>query len=397
MRRLFTLKPELRTDKPNTRGLCPVVLVLHIHKVRRRFPLYRYLLPAQWDGTVGRPKRSYPGYAVLCTYLAAQEQKAGDLLNTMFDAGTVGVTEATEALKNALLPEGAKEVEAPGLAADVHAYMDMLMADDVFTRKWSAGTLKARKSNVRMLHKYLPAPMPFDAVSSRVLTALTDRLCSEQGQSPQTANNMTRPLRLAFSHAFQRGVTTHNPFALWDKPKALDLGKRVPLTLKQCDAISKITKDTDPYIAATAAYFLLECYSGLRQSDWNSWTVEDTGAKKYLRLAATQKTGEPIRLLLDNSPRLSAIVALIGERFPQYAYTQQAANRALKVIAGKAKLTCKLTTHVGRHTAATLLDDTGFSEAEIADVLGVTVAVVRGYITPNRSKANRAFEKKGGI
>ena len=397
MARLYTLKPELRKDKANRRGECPIVLVLHMHGVRRRIPLGRYLKPEQWDTSAGMPRRGYAGYATLATTLTTKEQKAKDALDDLLETGTVSVGAAVDTIRAAILPPGAT-LPAAMVGPDVLEYMQSVFKEANTIAELGAATLKQRKSQIHILSSVLPAGKSFEDITPQQLTGLIDRLRRERAISPQSAKNILRPLKEAFKHAIARGITTSNPFASWEKPKDKRVVRRIPLTLEECARIRKEANDPNHYYASTAAYFLLECYSGLRQSDWSSWQMEKgADGKKYLRLHGTQKTKEPVRLLLNYSPRLSEIVELIGSRFPKYEYTQQAANRALKQIQKAAGIKQALSTHVGRHTAATLLDDAGFSEAEIADVLGISLGTVRIYVTPNRSKANRAFEQRGGI
>ena len=57
----------------------------------------------------------------------------------------------------------------------------------------------------------------------------------------------------------------------------------------------------------------------------------------------------------------------------------------------------KLTTHVGRHTCATLLGEAGWNDNQIAEVLGVTPQTVAIYRKNTRQGIKNIQEKLGGL
>ena len=61
------------------------------------------------------------------------------------------------------------------------------------------------------------------------------------------------------------------------------------------------------------------------------------------------------------------------------------------------KLGVHLTTHIGRHTCATLLMEMGYSTADVAQVLGISEQTAKTYAKATRQGLENAFRKYGGL
>ena len=81
----------------------------------------------------------------------------------------------------------------------------------------------------------------------------------------------------------------------------------------------------------------------------------------------------------------------------KFTYTEQHTNSTLKIIQGILGISTPLTTHLGRHTCATLFLETGYSIETVAEILGVTIKTVEIYAKTTRRKINSEYDKLGGL
>lgn len=171
------------------------------------------------------------------------------------------------------------------------------------------------------------------------------------------------------------------------------------LTLPEVDSLfnllgsAGLTEREDTILA----FYLVECTSGIRHSDWSRFKVErltDTDALKV----RTKKTGEPVYVPILPDTRLAKIIAYIKDKDYTYHDTETAgANRTLKIIAKMAGISKRITTHTGRHTAGTLYLELGFSREAVGDILGISIQVVDTYAKMTRQKVRNEFAKYGGL
>ncbi len=156
----------------------------------------------------------------------------------------------------------------------------------------------------------------------------------------------------------------------------------------------ELRDDTPARVAAL--YFLVECYGGIRFSDWRGFSVEDHLNGRNFKCTAT-KNGQPVYLPLSKFTQLDKVLRRIQENRLVFEFTSQGTNRKLKSIAQKAGITKEITTHTGRRTFATTLAMLKWSDEAIAQAMAVSVKTARGYIKVLRDHVREEAESKGGI
>lgn len=176
--------------------------------------------------------------------------------------------------------------------------------------------------------------------------------------------------------------------------------ERMYLTLDQTERLAnniyKGEYDSDMELKTVSCYFLVECYSGIRFSDWGKFEVEKLVNQRNLKVRA-KKNGEPVYLPLHIFTRLGRIVDYIMDNNINIKLTEQATNRILKHVGRELKLKFTLTTHVGRHTCGTLLGEMGYTTTQISEVLGITEQTAMTYIKRTRQGLDNAFARHGGL
>jgi len=215
-------------------------------------------------------------------------------------------------------------------------------------------------------------------------------ILSKSGLSENSVWDSFKVLKKFYRLALNEGLVKDNPFVRMESAPKYESIAPEYLTLEELDAIEdcELTKD----LAVVRDYFLLECYSGLRFSDWTRYAIEQIGNERNLKVRA-KKNGEPVYLPIDASPRLKAVI----ERIQPYNYSLEHTNRMLKLIGIAAKLNKNLRTHIGRHTFAVMCATLGLSVETTAELMGITIKVASVYYKVTRTKVKDEFAAWGKI
>ena len=197
-------------------------------------------------------------------------------------------------------------------------------------------------------------------------------------------------LKKFYRLALNEGLVKDNPFVKMESAPKYESIAPEYLTIAELDEIEKCELPEEMKIVRD--YFLLECYSGLRFSDWSRFTIEQIGNESNLKVRA-KKNGEPVYLPIDKSPRLKAVI----DRIKPYPYSLEHTNRMLKLIGLAAKINKNLRTHIGRHTFAVLCAELGLSIETTAELMGITIKVASVYYKITRSRVKDEFAAWGKI
>lgn len=378
---VFGTRLVLRENKKNDVGNCPICIVVTIKGKRITHSTGLRVKKEQWEaGRVVKHPNAVLYNAQIASKLAAIEAE-------LLTSKPADITAARRAITtdDGLFAEYARQA---------------LKEMDV-----SKGTKARWKVALDHVDNYAPAlrwsqvtPDWLRRFNKHLIAAklAPDGLSTVPGMEQSSARIVLVCMRRIFNYAKEHGVTNLYPFAEFKMP-AQGESKRPYLTLEEVDRIHALL-DRDDFtlpMRSTVAHFLLECYSGLRHSDWGKWQTERLIDSESLYLNTT-KTGEPIYLPLSSSPRLKKIVDYIRDNNLQ-PLTNQGANRILLEVARHAKISKGLTTHVARHTFAVQLLERGFSLETVAQAMGVSLRVVSVYAKITRRKVAIEFEKIGGL
>lgn len=176
--------------------------------------------------------------------------------------------------------------------------------------------------------------------------------------------------------------------------------ERTYLTMPELEKIEEAIYtgqfDYDPLLLSVACYFMIECSVGIRFSDWKRFEVKTVWKSKLFTVTA-QKNKQPISIEIEKFPKLNRVVNFINDNNIKFTITEQMTNRLLKHMAAVLRINKKLTTHIGRHTCATLLAEKGYNELDISEVLGISPNVAKTYIKSTRQRLKTTVDKLGGI
>ena len=279
-------------------------------------------------------------------------------------------------------------------------YIEYVSRERKDGKKHSVNYIKALNTVHSKLEAYSGGNLHFSDITIGWLEKFEEhhaKLMNNKTTLPALMGRIRAILNMADNRGlFERKAIYGYKFPVYKHPT------RPYLTLEETDLIADAIykgkfDDTDPALKVVACFFLVECFSGIRFSDWGKYEIEKLIDSRSLRVRETTKTKQPIYLRMDKSPRLSRIVDYIIENKLKFTYTEQHTNRTLKIIQGILGISTPLTTHLGRHTCATLFLETGYSIETVAEILGVTIKTVEIYAKTTRRKINSEYDKLGGL
>ena len=378
----FTLRALLRTEKVNTKGFSPVIFVVTVNRKRRKISTGIVIAENDWDAAKERVKYSASNADVYNIRLMNRRAELERELFKAADAGTL--THRSGNVKK----------EDSNFLLYAEKCLKEFSIEDSTRARWVI--------ELQHIRAYAPE-LSFAAITPAWLYRYQKHRMNIGNVVINTARKAFVFIRRVFNEALREGRTDLYPFRSQRNLEGFQLPKETPstpvyLTMEELDRLEALFARTEVRgaLRSTLAHFLLECYSGIRHSDWTRWQTERLTDNDNFKLIA-KKNKETIYLPLQHSPRLRAIVERIRGEGIAYIYSPQDANRQLKMLALLAGIDKRLTTHTGRHTCCTLLLQKGFSRETIAQVIGVSIKIVDIYAKMTGRKIINEYQQIGGL
>jgi integrase len=275
------------------------------------------------------------------------------------------------------------------------------MAEDKESN-YSPDTIARYESEIEVLRLYAPKLNLQDITPSWLTTYKKHR---QQTSENNTVWATFKFIRKIIKKAFGQKLITSYPFytKFENDPNKFKMPKyeeTSPLYLTLVELDRMIALLDENYLVETdkviLVHFLLECTCGLRHSDWGNFATEKIIDRNSVKIRAT-KNGGYIYAQIDNSPRLKKVVEYIQHHSLTYCTALQTANKTLKYLSTRAKINKKITTHTGRHTCAVLHLEMGYSMEYVAELLGISLRVVKVYAKITGRKMVVEYDRLGGL
>lgn len=332
------------------------------------------------------PELSSHGYKISAADWNAEDEivkKSNKDANQINTAITARKNEIAEQLRNrAMSRDQVKELLAPKADGTVRGSFIKFYADflKIQEKRVTPHYYAHLDIYFRQFRETMGIEMKFEDVT---VAALEKYEMSLHKLAATTRHTKIKKLKEIINRAVKMGHIDYKQIAGYKWPTYKQPETHY-LTLAQTETIwnNLITGkyDSDPSLRLIAAFFLVECYSGIRFSDWGKFRVETLINGEALKVRTT-KTKTDVYLPFKTFPRLAKVVGYIRDNGLKFDLTEQATNRILKYTIGKElALPFPLTTHVGRHTCGTLLGAMNWPTRRIAKVLGITEPTANRYI-----------------
>jgi len=226
-------------------------------------------------------------------------------------------------------------------------------------------SLRLHKCRIKLLKEYCPV-LYFDQINREFLLNYEDHLRNVLKNHPNTIHGKLKFIRTYINKAIRDGIIDKYIFKSYKlkqvrtKPKYLSYDDFLKLEKYYAETQVSLHKKH-------LQYFLFSCTTGLRYSDLKCIKWEDIKDNWiYIKM---QKTCEPVCIPITKTvekylpePKESGIIFNVPEN--------QVANRFLKEIAAKAEVDQNISTHVARHTFATICLNKDISLPVVQRLLG---------------------------
>lgn len=389
---LFTARAVLRKDKENSDGKCPVSICVTIKGKRAYHSTGITTADTNWDKDKGRVKTG--------TNATAHNVRIANEL-ARIERELLAAADRGE-----LTTRSAKTVSRPDTC--FYQYAERIFKD--MEAKRQTTTARRYRNNMPSIKAYAGDTLNMAEIDRDWLKGYEAHCRGEKNARRKKAEPIAqntiwsrfKMLRKILLHAQEAGLIDKCPIGKNRGGYPMPDWEKVPkdyLTLGEVDALLNLMggEGLTEHEDMVLSFFLVECTAGIRHSDWSRFKVEKLMDGEALRVR-TKKTGEPVYVPIEPGTRLARILAHINERGYTYTLTEPAAaNKTLKVLAKIAGISKPVTTHIARHSAATLYLERGFSMESVAEILGVSQKIIGVYAKMTRQKLRNEFAKYGGL
>lgn len=271
-------------------------------------------------------------------------------------------------------------------------------ADQLSRNKKVQGTIDNYAKELKKFHEFMKSKsVDFEEITTEKLKDYERWMIKRKNKPNTIYTSLTKFFGKFFklAHKNIKGFDL-DPLKGYDDPPAPVEANIEYLTADELQLIENELTNMPEVEKLVAVFFLVECYSGIRNVDWGRFTVEKLVDNNALKVRA-KKNGEYVYLSLANRPKLTAILDLIKSEGLQWTQTLEHANRVLKLVALRSKIYKRVSSHVGRHTAGVLHAELGYSVEYVAEILGITVKTALIYYKITRQKLKREDELLKGL
>jgi integrase len=228
------------------------------------------------------------------------------------------------------------------------------------------------KNHLENYEKKLGSPIEFETINKQFYIGFTDYL-KEIKLKPNTIGSHIRRLKRLMNEAVEDKLTTNQEHRSRNFKVITEETDKIYLTSDEVQALYKLKLDEDR-MRRIRDLFVLNCYTGLRHSDWSKVSIKNIdGGNLYVR---TQKTKEAV--IIPVHPVIVEIMKRYGDDL--YIPTNQECNRVLrwigeyavvkKITKGNLDKFLQIRTHTVRRSFATNAYMSGVPMLSIMQITG---------------------------
>lgn len=363
---MATIKVVLR-KKINKDGTYPLAIRITKDRKTSFIHLGYHLKPEDWIETEQRVKSSHPNSRRLNNFILTRIAEAS---NTSLEIETNKKEVSVQAIRQKIKPQG-------GNNFFTQANLYLKKSKD----SGSYNSYLADTSRLKLFKEYLNGfDLPFHEITPSLLEKFKSHLKSERKCSERTITNYMMVIRSVFSFAIREGVTEEKYYPFGKKKITIKIPEstKIGLSAEDVTNLETIVLDDSSQDHARNLWLISFYFAGMRISDvlrlkWSDFQngrLHYTMGKnnKYGSLKIPDKAqiilAKYDHLKTSNTdlvfPDLKSLSDLNNtfEVKKKIVLAVNLCNKKLKkYVAPAAKINGKLTTHIARHTFATLAGD----------------------------------------
>ena len=398
------ITPVLMQHKQNGNGRSPIYLRLSSGDKTKYKSLGYRIKETHWNERSRRVRKSHEKHAEINALIRSKLSEADDFILSRKRAGkpvtarflkqSFVEAEKEAEQKEASEDKGRGDEEGEEPENDYFAFADKVI--ERFERRGQIYTHKRYKSCIKKFRKYTGEPFPFDEITPELLEDYETHLIQHYGNAQTTVAANFAAIRAILYKAMARDLAaqSENPFFKFKVKQGTP--DRDHLTEEQLARIENLSLPKGSLIWRARSYFLFSTYcAGVRFGDMAKmkrrhvsggrlrYQMSKTGNQKDMKLLPQAREIAlhylPESASLDRSiegpeKRLFPIIDGYDTSTPRKMVNAISAqntlvNKYLKKIAGRVDLDVHLSTHVARHTFASMALREGWDVGKIKNDL----------------------------
>jgi site-specific recombinase XerD len=374
--------PVLWNHKENAEGRSPIYLRISVGQQTKYKSLRVYVKETHWNKRQRRVRKSQKRHGEINALI---QQKLSEAETLILDRKRSSDPVSARFIKEGL----AENPSSP--QGDYFAYADKDILS--FEKRDKIYTHKRYKTCIKKFRKFTGEPLPFEEITPQLLREYQTHLAEHYGNKQTTIAANFSAIRAILYRAMRDGLADHidNPFFHFKIKNGTP--QRDKLSKKQFQRVEELDLKEESLIWHVRNYFCFSTYcAGIRFGDLAkmkrhhivdgrlNYHMSKTSREKSIKLMASAK-----QILTYYYPPEARGQKLESRLFPMLenydieterdevnaiAAQNALVNKYLKKIARRAKISASLSSHVARHTFATMALRQGWDVAEISNALG---------------------------
>jgi len=382
-----TLKVIIRPDKPNAKGLAPILLRFTQNRKKHTIALKKRVKPENWINANGMYVRESGKDAprngkVINVFIRSFMARAENiLLEAQMQNQSVSFSEFKAKIVNSNNQDFLKFFDE-----EIQRRTQANFAETSITTYQS-------EYNKLKLYKHR---IDFVDLTPAFLEAYQDYLTEELGNKQNTVFRAMKTIKTILNVARKKKITDVYPFVNFKFHYEKDTRAQLNLTeLEQLQSYHDEQK-LPKHLQNVLKHFLFACYTGLSFSDLEALDyscIYENGGEFFIRGKRKKTNSAFLVPLLKNAKKLIDISQKEGLVFPNMI-TNQKSNISLKKIASLSNIKKHMTFHVSRHTFGTVALNHGIPQEVVQKMMGHSTSdmtsnyakVLDGYVMREMKK-----------
>lgn len=367
----FKIKFYLRTNQLKSDGTTPIYARVRLNLDKMELATNHSIIPEFWEDE-SQSVVNHPESNIINSHLQSFKAQISEAYSQLY----IARQEITlDGIKAILFGKSAvKEHTLIALTEEHNKYFSSMVGI-----KYSEGSYKNYKTTLKYLREFVPlfykkSDIPLSKVNYQFCQSFYTFLTNTKQCNTNGANKQIQRLKKLINYAIKLGYINTNTVASYSLE--FEPVHKIALTIEEIKQIASIELRRET-LEQVRDVFLLQCYTGLSYSDVRQLApmhiykgINDTWIKmqrQKTKVSFSIPLLPPAELIINHymdttKPELPIMRVISNQKMNEY----------LKLIQELAGITKNLTTHLARHSFATVLLTYGVPLESVSKMLGHT-------------------------